>query len=377
MKVLLLSAYAARSHVHWQRSLQAMFPHWQWCVLSLPPRHFSWRVRGNALYWSMVERETLEDDYGLLITTSMVDLATLRGLVPALTRIPTVVYFHENQFAYPQDKQQHSLLDAQVASIYSALAGDRLLFNSCYNLDSFLSGCAALLDKLPDRVPPGVVSRLRSRATVLPVPIDDRDQLSGASWWPGTVRRSRCQPLRLLWMGRFEHDKGPEGLLRVLRQLEGGELDFELAVTGQQFRRLPAALCEIEAAFGHRLVQFGYVESVADYRALLGAADIVLSTARHEFQGLAVMEAVACRCLPVVPDRLVYREIYSPQFRYESCPDDPEREAAAAAALINTLARDLRKGDVQPPDVSAFSLQQLRPRYAQCLHEAVVAQDSQ
>ena len=38
MRVLLLSAYAAQSHVHWQRSLQAMFPHWQWQVLNLPPR---------------------------------------------------------------------------------------------------------------------------------------------------------------------------------------------------------------------------------------------------------------------------------------------------------------------------------------------------
>ena len=106
MKVLLLSAYAAHSHVHWQRCLLNMFPDWEWRVLSLPPRHFSWRVRGNALYWSLEERESLERDYDLLIATSMVDLATLRGLVPALTALPSLLYFHENQFDYPQQEQQ-------------------------------------------------------------------------------------------------------------------------------------------------------------------------------------------------------------------------------------------------------------------------------
>jgi len=160
VKVLLLSAYAARSHVHWQQTLQSMFPQWQWCVLSLPPRHFSWRVRGNALYWALSERQVLEGGHDLLIATSMVDLATLRGLVPALARIPAVLYFHENQFAYPQHRQQYPLLEAQITSIYSALAADCVLFNSSYNRASFLEGCTQLLRKMPDCVPPGVVPAL-------------------------------------------------------------------------------------------------------------------------------------------------------------------------------------------------------------------------
>jgi glycosyltransferase involved in cell wall biosynthesis len=330
VKILLLSAYAAQSHVHWQQTLQSMFPHWEWTVLDLPPRHFSWRVRGNALYWSLIERDTLEQAYDLLIATSMVDLATLRGLVPALTRLRTVVYFHENQFEYPQHNQQHSLLDAQVASIYTALSADALLFNSRYNLDSFMAGCAALLGKLPDRVPPGVVSILQAKATVLPVPIDIEKYSMAVARWPGVRGRSGGGPLRLLWVGQFEHDKGGEGLLSILRILEGKGLDFELAVTGQQFRRSPEVFREIESAFTHRIVQFGYVEPAADYRALLRAAEIVLSTALHEFQGLAVMEAVAAGCLPVVPDRLGYREIYPSHSRYATHTDDPEREAESA-----------------------------------------------
>ena len=377
MNILLLSAYAAQSHVHWHRSLQTMFAHWHWHILSLPPRHFSWRVRGNALFWSIAERNILERPYDLVIATSIVDLATLRGLVPVLGQIPTIVYFHENQFEYPQHQQKHSLLEAQMTSIYSALAADRIVFNSIYNQDSFLAGCLALLRKLPDRVPGGVVPMLQKKAAVLPVPFDQYDYEQVAPRWPCGTERDVERRVRLLWVGRFEHDKGGEGLLRILRQLEGESVEYELAMTGQQFRSSPAVFHEIKTLFSHRIVQFGYVDSAQDYRALLQGADIVLSTALHEFQGLAVMQAVAHRCYPIVPDRLAYPEIYPPQCRYASSPTNPEREVDSAVALIMKVASQVLLGVTQPPDMSAFDLRHMAPKYEQIFRELANAQDSQ
>jgi glycosyltransferase involved in cell wall biosynthesis len=376
LKVLLLSAYAARSHVHWQQSLYRMFPHWQWSALSLPPRHFSWRVRGNALYWSMHERELLEQAYDLLLATSMVDLATLRGLVPALARVPTALYFHENQFDYPQHLQQHSLLEAQVTSIYSALAADCVLFNSQFNLTSFMDGCDQLLSRMPDRVPRAVVPTLAAKAEVLPVPFDVPD-VAAAIYWPGKVRAVGGEPLRLLWVGRFEHDKGAEGLLRILQLLDEEGLQYELALTGQQFRQAPAVFGRIQAEFAHRIVHFGYVEDFAQYLGLMRGADIVLSTALHEFQGLAVMEAVAQGCLPVVPDRLVYPEIYPARCRYASQLQAPDNEARAAAELILDIVRDMPRHLAQRVDVSSFGMQLLAPRYKQVLTRLAGSQDSQ
>lgn len=373
---MLLSAYAAQSHVYWQRSLQQMFAHWQWRVLSLPPRHFSWRVRGNPLYWAMVEREALEQDCDLLIATSMVDLATLRGLVPSLASVPTVVYFHENQFAYPQNHRQQSLLEAQMVSLYSSLAADNVLFNSAYNRDSFHAGCAALLAKLPDRVPPGIVTRLADKSMVLPVPLDIREDEPTADW-PGKSGVFPARPLRLLWTGRFEYDKGGERLLQILLHLERDGLDYELAVTGQQFRNSPEVFRQIQSQLSHRLVQFGYMQSTEDYRALQGGADVVLATALHEFQGLAVLEAVANRCLPVVPNRLVYPEIYPPHYCYESNLADPEQEARSAARLIHELAASLRHGAMPAPDVTAFAAEQLAPRYERVFLGLAGTQDSQ
>ncbi|WP_188109606.1 tRNA-queuosine alpha-mannosyltransferase domain-containing protein [Pseudohalioglobus sediminis] len=352
---MLLSAYAAQSHRYWQAALQQMFPRWSWTVLELPPRYFSWRVRGNPLYWSIAERELLQAPHDLLIATSMSDLATLRGLVPALGEIPALLYFHENQFAYPQDKQQHSLLEAQMVSLYGALAADTIAFNSRFNRDTFLDGCDALLARLPDRVPAGVVTSLRDKSCILPVPLMPAEPRAGQ----GAATPDRRAGIRLLWSARFEHDKGGEGLLRILHNLEAAQEDFEVAVTGQQFRRSPPVFAEIEREFSHRLVQFGYVDSEARYTELMQWANVALSTALHEFQGLALMRAVQCGCVPVVPDRLVYREIYDPLYRYPSSPQTPASEAAAAAELICAFGKALPP----PPDLSAYFPQVLSGRY--------------
>ena len=372
MKVLLLSAYAAQSHVYWHDSLVRMFPDWEWHIMTLPPRHFSWRIRGNPLYWSIEERAQLEGDYQLLIVTSMVDLATLRGLVPRLAALPTILYFHENQFEYPQSQQQHNLLEAQMVSLYSALAADKIVFNSAYNKNSFLDGCEALLGRLPDKVPAGIVSLLQDKSRVIPVPLrdaqpgaaeDDPDPVNRALGWSGQKAAYPERPLRLLWMGRFEHDKGGDNLLLILRSLEERGLSYELSVVGQQFRNSPAAFLQIETEFAHRLVKFGYIESRREYEALLAGADVVLSTALHEFQGIAVLEAVAAGCLPVVPRRVVYPEILPPGNCYPSFPASGKREAEGAAILIVELAQTVKSGSAEVPDISAFYSAVLAPQY--------------
>lgn len=369
MRGLLLSAYHAHSHRQWCQAIEGMFADWQWTELALPARHFSWRVRGNPLHWSLAERPTLEQPYDVLLATSMVDLATLRGLVPALARVPSILYFHENQFAYPPRPGQASLLEAQMVSLYAALAADQLVFNSHYNRDTFLGGTSDLLARLPDFVPNSVVPLLTEKSRVIPVPVSAgacHDAVS-AGYTSGSAYPAR--PLRLLWVGRFEYDKGGAGLLRFLQRLERESINYEIAVLGQQFRNSPDAFTEIESTFAHRLVQFGYVAETADYHGWLQAADIVVSTADHEFQGLAVLEAVMSGCLPLVPDRLAYPELYPAQFCYASSPADPDAEANAAAELLLELARGLETGDSHPPVMTAFGHDAVRAQYLSLFEE--------
>ena len=65
-------------------------------------------------------------------------------------------------------------------------------------------------------------------------------------------------------------------------------------------------------------------------------AAIVVSTAIHEFQGLAVMEAAGAGCRPLVPDGLCYREQYPADYRYPSGDS-----AALRARLRDWLAGGL------------------------------------
>ena len=79
--------------------------------------------RGNPLSWAVSERAELERDYDLVVATSMVDLATLKGLVPSLANTPSVVYFHENQFAYPLSAEQHNSIEPQMGDALRCVVG--------------------------------------------------------------------------------------------------------------------------------------------------------------------------------------------------------------------------------------------------------------
>ncbi len=357
MRVLLLSAYDAASHRRWHETLRNGLDDWQWTVLALPPRHFAWRTRGNPLSWS--REPALRESYDLILATSMVDLATLRGLIPGLAVTPSALYFHENQFAYPEGRNPHGLLEAQMVSLYSALAADKLLFNSAYNRDSFLAGCKSLLARFPDAVPPGIVDMLSAKAAVLPVPVD-----AGAQQMP---QQPVSGPLELVWNHRWEYDKGP-GLLRdiVAGLVERGAA-FRMNVVGQQFREQPAEFAGIGELLSRADAEgvWGFVEDLVDYRRLLARSDVVLSTALHDFQGLSVLEACRLGASPLVPDDLVYPEWFDAGFRYA--------DAGQAVEKILDLAALKDAGDSLPKaDVDAFTPALLLPRY-RALLEALAA----
>ncbi|WP_296063173.1 DUF3524 domain-containing protein [uncultured Amphritea sp.] len=343
MKILLLSAYDAASHAYWHKGLVENLNQHQWTILTLPPRYFSWRIRGNSLSWAFSEREVLEQAYDLIIATSMTDLSALRGLVPHLASIPTLVYFHENQFAYPESGREYGNVEPKILNLYTALAADHICFNTHYNRNTFLSGCRELLKKLPDQVPAGIAEQLERRSSVLQVPLPQN------AYQP---HDPQSEVIRLIWNHRWEFDKGPEQLLHAVQGLCDAGLDFRLDVVGQQFRNVPEAFRKIEQLLGPRTGHWGFVESVAEYRKLLQQADIVLSTALHDFQGIAVLEGVAAGAVPVVPNRLAYPELFPAGYCYNS--GDGETDSLVEAVSRYAEARQAGHS-IPAPDISALS----------------------
>ena len=101
-------------------------------------------------------------------------------------------------------------------------------------------------------------------------------------------------------------------MLRALYALADEGLPFRVALAGENFRVQPAEFETARERLGERLVHYGYAESEADYARLLWSADVVLSTAMHEFFGVSVVEAIYCGARPVLPRRLSYPELLPP-----------------------------------------------------------------
>ncbi|WP_376691642.1 tRNA-queuosine alpha-mannosyltransferase domain-containing protein [Wenzhouxiangella sp. EGI_FJ10409] len=327
--MLLLSAYRSDSHAAWADWLRNNIEGVEWTLRELPGRHFAWRIRGNPLSWL----DGIPDDPpDRILATSMVDLATLKGIHPQLTSVPTTYYFHENQLAYPVSRNQVRTIEHAIVQIYGALAADELLFNSDYNRRTFLEGVGKFVDKMPDRAPGDLADRLAPKCRVLPVPIE-----------PVPPAENRDRRL-IVWNHRWEYDKRPELFAEAVDRLVESGIDFRLALLGKRPRSTPAALDRIRKSAAGRIVADGLLPK-EEYRHLLGRAGVVVSTAAHEFQGLAMLEAVSAGAIPVVPDALCYPEQYPGRFRYPS--GDVEQLVMRLEALFSSVK-------TQAPDVTSF-----------------------
>lgn len=339
----LLSAYHGDSHAWWTDWLIAAIDTVDWQLFSLPGRHFRWRIRGNPLsWWDALPQDTPD----LLVATSMVDLATLRGLHPRLAGVPALYYFHENQFAYPNSAEQHRSVDPQMVQLYGALASQSVLFNSAYNRASFLQGVHDLSQRLPEPLPQSLLPDLQRRSRVLPVPIHP-------------VAHGDRLPGLILWPHRWEYDKAPQLFAEAVCRLHAEGLEFRLALLGARARKPHPALIRLREHCAARILVDGFLPR-EQYLAWLARASIVISSTDHEFQGLAVLEAASAGATPLVPDRLCYPEQYPTACRYP-------------AGDIDALTRRLRQWLEQPAqrpatDVSRFTSEALRPQWRQAIH---------
>lgn len=369
-RVLLLLAYAAASHRHWSSRLQQMFPEFAWTCLILPPRHFNWTIRGNSLLWGFGQQQLLQQRFDLLLATSMVDLSSLRGFVPALATIPTIVYFHENQFSYPAGAQRETNVEPQLVPLYAALCADRIVFNSNYNRSTFLMGTQNLFRRLPDTIPEQVIARL-NESCVIPVPVPFPE-----------APLNRTQPklqsgcLAVVWNHRWEYDKGIDLLLELCRQIAENGHPVRLHIAGEQFRTQPTEFQEIDTLLARHASQlqldrgqYGFIADQASYETLLESCDVVLSTARHDFQGLAVQEACMHGCTPLAPADLAYPEYLGPEFLYPASGAIPAIAAVICARLLRWQAHLTQGKSLPKPDLSAYGMEALQPRYAKLFAE--------
>lgn len=246
----------------------------------------------------------------------MLDAAQLRALLPKpLRALPLIVYFHENQVSYPNRKEDARDVHFPLTNWSSALCADRVWFNSEYNKKSFFRGTRRILKEMPDENCLWTLPLIREKSAVEPLGIS-----------PAKRGKKAEGPLHIAWVGRWEHDKRPDVFFAALKLLKQAGVPFLLTCLGQSFREEPPAFTSARELFREEIVQFGFLPDREKYLAALEPCDLVVSTASHEFFGVALLEAVSAGCLPVVPDRLVYPEIYPEDCCYTPAPDGPVGE---------------------------------------------------
>ncbi|XP_071943670.1 tRNA-queuosine alpha-mannosyltransferase-like [Antedon mediterranea] len=281
-----------------------------------------------GIHYRSILKTPLYAEVGILFTSSVLNLAELVALRPDLSRLTKIVYFHENQLVYPVRKQKDRDFQYGYNQIITCLTADIVLFNSKYNMESFLSSIGTFLKLMPDFRPKGLAEKIRPKSKVLYFPIEfpimndpiadvmegltlaeqasslhgsqelfekskDRAIKSGVTgeqtvYSCSSVLSQLSSPLKIVWAHRWEHDKNPDLFFRTLYKLLDSGEDFRISVLGEHYSEIPDIFTEAYESLKDNIVHWGYQQSKEDYYQVLIEGDVAVSTAKHEFYGVAM-----------------------------------------------------------------------------------------
>ncbi|XP_071978317.1 tRNA-queuosine alpha-mannosyltransferase isoform X2 [Engystomops pustulosus] len=405
MSVLLMEPFYGGSHKQLMDLLQGEM---EGCVLySLPAKKWHWRARTAALHF--MQDVPPCDSYRVLFTSSVLNLAELVALRPDLGRLRKVLFFHENQLVYPVRKNQDRDFQYGYNQILSCLVADTVVFNSAFNMESFLTSISKFLKLIPDHRPKNLERIIRPKCRVIHFPIsfpdvcrylpdhkkhvghhtkvvqskketekvtrvhsdqvgehvtqprkesnditvsskgsssEDHGQVISKPSPSNFITESQ-RPLHIVWPHRWEHDKDPETFFKIMMKLKDQGLPFCLSVLGETFTDVPEIFSEARISLGSAVLHWGFLPSKDEYFQVLCAADVVISTAKHEFFGVAMLEAVHCGCYPLCPKALVYPEIFPAEYLY-STPEQLLKKLQNFCKRPGIVRRHRYQGETAP-----------------------------
>lgn len=315
-KILVLEPYFGGSHKYFLEGLQ-QYVEAEYTFMVLPARKWKMRMQLSA-HWYVDQINALPPEkriFDLVFCSTFVDVAVFRAMTSFIENwnhnAKILSYFHENQFGYPQqfkDRHQHQF---SAINFHTALCSDGIAFNTDYNRQNFFIGCRKFLKSAADMQLSHLVEKIREKSVILYPGIDftEIDQIA-------MEKKVKNEVPVIVWNHRWEHDKDPDQFFLALRHLEEKGIDFKLIVLGESYTNSPECFNEAQQRFADKIIHFGFVESYSQYIALLALGDIVVSTSRHEFYGISIIEAVRAGCRPLLPHELSYPELFGKKFLY-------------------------------------------------------------
>ncbi|KAJ3662727.1 hypothetical protein Zmor_007058 [Zophobas morio] len=307
-KVLFIEPFYGGSHKVLIDTLTACLV--DYTLVTLPAKKWHWRSRCGALM--LYEQIPFVNSESVLFCSSVLNLTELLGLRPDLQSLKKVVYFHENQLIYPVREIKERDIQYSYNQIITCLSADVVLFNSNFNKVSFLDNLKKIIKILPDCRPKELKSKIEAKCKVLYFPVEYPEI---------SVNDKPSEILHIVWPHRWEFDKGPEDFFKVLFNLKDENIPFQVSILGESFTDNPPIFSTAKEYLKEEIINFGYIDSKKSYYNILSSAHVVVSTAKHEFFGVSMLEAVYCGCYPIAPNALVYPELYPLDCLYSNLED--------------------------------------------------------
>lgn len=315
--ILFIEPFYGGSHQQFTQGLIAHSSHQIDC-LTLPACNWNWRLNGSAVY--LAKQNIRFEQYDGIIVSGMLRLSDLKALA-GNSLPPVLVYFHETQLTYPKPSNEKRAMDSRhsMADITTALCADRIAFNSFFHMNTFLSSIPEFMNTVPDYPITGIIDEIREKSTVLFPGMDFTDYEEKKESHENKI------PL-VIWNHRWSYDKNAASFFYAVDSMINKGMEFEMALLGEsQEQRIPDVFQVAKERLGKRIIQFGFVEDRKDYMNWLKRGTVVISTAKQENFGMAMVEAMRYGCLPLLPNRLSYPEILPEQY-HDDCLYSNQRE---------------------------------------------------
>ncbi|MBV8780431.1 MAG: DUF3524 domain-containing protein [Phycisphaerae bacterium] len=276
----------------------------RWTLLKLPPRRIERRLTAAAHWFAEHLTRHWVGHVDLLFTSEALNLSDLNRLVPTLSHVPSVVYFHSNQLP-PTDAMGQSPLD--LINLNSAAAANEIWFNSKFHLAQFMARATSLVSRHPELATRNPLPDLRAKTKIFPPPID-LTAVHAAMSQNGNTRDSH-------------------NILIDLREVDVEFLNEALGILtrrGENFQLLTIGEVRgLSEEFPRLNIDDGHDES--RQAAAMAISGVYVSAHQNMFADYQAIRAVAAGCWPVVPDDGCYAEMLPVSIHdtcmYEWSPD--------------------------------------------------------
>lgn len=299
MNILFLETQFFGSHKAFLEGLQQHSQHAIYPITTVPAKG---KEGGGAV--ALQRRvKPLQQEFDLIISSNAEGLSSFLALTnPRFAQTPILIYLHENPFSSPLSDAEERNLVRCYQHYVNLLCANCVVFSSAFHLERFFESAENLLPKLPDFELQSTLESIRSKSVVMHPGLNLRahDQIPD--------RRGHSRP-RFVWNQRWVSEKNPDLFFTMMNRLDDAGFDFELILAGDNRGERPPAFEKAWKRYGDRIIHMGFVDDFQSYSKLLHSADFVLSTAKHEYFSVSVMEAIYCGCHPFLPNKLTYPEL--------------------------------------------------------------------